>query len=491
MLETVNLGAELGKKEYGAAMDKRDLELARLQRKARADGAPVLLVLEGWHAAGKGVVLSRLLQPLDARGYVVHNVGPPTEEERLRPPLWRFWNRTPEDGQVAIFNHGWHGATVRSRVGGDAKGHAIDAAWERARVFERQLAESGAAVVKIFLHISEKEQGKRFKKLAKAPAFSWKVGKEEKKQHKDYDDWLQAWEEMLRETSTPCAPWTMVSATDERFAVVRVAETLVSALENRLSRPAPRKGPSRKRFARRTSPLDRVDLGQALDKAEYSDKLDDLQKELRRLQHLCYVERKPVVILYEGWDAAGKGGNIRRLIRELDPRGYDVVPVAAPEGAEKRHHYLWRFWRSLPKAGHFAIYDRSWYGRVLVERVEGFATPAEWRRAYREINEFEKALADYGTVLVKFWVHISKEEQLARFEARQQTPSKRWKITDEDWRNREKWDAYYDAVSDTLEQTSTVDAPWTIVAGNDKRFARVQALETVTDAVRRSLEAGK
>jgi polyphosphate kinase 2 (PPK2 family) len=226
----------------------------------------------------------------------------------------------------------------------------------------------------------------------------------------------------------------------------------------------------------------------SLDRDDYKKRLDDLQEELRRLEHLMYVQRVPAMLIYEGWDAAGKGGNIRRLTRELDPRGYEVVPVGPPQGAEKTHHYLWRFWRALPKAGHLNIFDRSWYGRVLVERVEGFASPEEWQRAYREITEFETELAQYGVVITKFWIHISKEEQLARFESRQETPHKQWKITEDDWRNREKWDAYWDAVSDMIERTSTPSAPWVIVEGNDKLHARVRTLEVVTQRLRAVLE---
>jgi len=219
--------------------------------------------------------------------------------------------------------------------------------------------------------------------------------------------------------------------------------------------------------------------------------MEELQHELRRLQHLCYRERVPVTIVYEGWDAAGKGGNIRRLLAELDPRGYEVVPIGAPVGDERTHHYLWRFWRALPKAGHFTVFDRSWYGRVMVERIEGFATPGEWDRAYREINEFEEQLVEFGAVVIKFWLHISKDEQLARFEARQNTPHKRWKITEEDWRNRERWNDYWAAVSEMIERTSTIGAPWTIIAGDDKKYARVQALQTVVDRVSERLKARK
>lgn len=492
MLETVDLKARLAKEEYKTAMDRLDLELGGLQRRLREANLPLLVVFEGWDAAGKGSVMSRLLQALDPRGYKVYNIAPSTERETFFPPMRRFWLTLPNDGAIAIYNHSWYRQVLNERVEENDTAGQWQTAYERIRVFERQLGDDGAVIVKFFLHISEKEQAKRFKKLAKDPAYAWKVGKAEKKRHKHYEDYLPSIEDMLRETSTPFAPWTLVPATDERFAIVKVAETLQVAIERALalrqSKEANPPTPAPPAPPRRTSPLEQADLSQSLERDEYKEKLDELQMELRRLQHLCYRERRPVAILYEGWDAAGKGGNIRRLVRELDPRGYEVVPVAAPEGEERKHHYLWRFWKALPKAGHLTIFDRTWYGRVLVERVEGFATIAEWQRAYREINEFETQLCEYGMVMIKFWIHLSKEEQLSRFEARQQTPHKQWKITEEDWRNRERWDEYWEAVSDMIERTSTPHAPWTIIEGNDKLHARVQALEVVTGRIADALD---
>jgi len=489
MLETVDLKARLTKTEYREAQEKLDLELARLQREMRSAAIPALVVFEGWDAAGKGSVLSRLLQPLDPRGFAVHTIGPPTEAEQMRPPMRRFWLMLPNDGFIGIYNHSWYRQVLEERVENGKGDDGWQGAYEQTRVFERQLVDDGAVIVKFFLHISKKEQAKRFKKLREDPAFAWKVGKAERRRHKRYEEYYQAAEDMLRETSTSYAPWTLVPATDDRFAMVKVAETLAAAFDKALGRG--KKSPARKARAtpRRTSPLERVDTTLTLSPKEYERALPKLQAEVRRLQHLCYVRRTPVVILYEGWDAAGKGGNIRRLTRDLDPRGYEVVPVAAPQGEERTHHYLWRFWRALPKAGHFAIFDRSWYGRVMVERIEGFATPEEWGRAFREINEFETELVEFGTVLIKFWLHISKDEQLRRFESRQQIPHKQWKITEEDWRNREKWDEYWRAVSDMIERTSTVGAPWTIVEANDKRFARVKALKVVAKRLTETLEA--
>ena len=488
MLETIDLNAKLPKAEYRKTLEKLDLRLAQLQRDLRAARIPALALFEGWDAAGKGSVLSRLLQPLDPRGFKVHNVKLPTKEEKMRPPLRIFWLTLPAHGAIGIYNHSWYREVLDERVEGDGSGQALQSAYERLRVFERQLADDGMVIVKFFLHISKKEQAKRFKALSEDPAFAWKVGKAERRRHKRYEDYYQAAEDMLRETSTPYAPWTLVPATDERFALVKVAETLADAFENARRAGPAKSGRTPRKTRRRTSPLDRVDLTLSLSREEYEKQLPEFQAELRRLQHLCYVRRTPVIIAYEGWDAAGKGGNIRRLTRELDPRGYEVVSIGAPEGEEKTHHYLWRFWRALPKAGHLTVFDRTWYGRVMVERIEGFATPEEWGRAYREINEFEEQLVEFGTVVIKFWLHISKEEQLERFEARRETAHKQWKITDEDWRNREKWEDHWHAVSDMIERTSTVHAPWTIIEANDKCYARVKTLTVVTDRLKAALE---
>ena len=234
--------------------------------------------------------------------------------------------------------------------------------------------------------------------------------------------------------------------------------------------------------------LETVDLTLALSKKEYQRQLQRRQVQVRELAYQVYVQKRPVVIVYEGWDAAGKGGSIKRLTARMDPRGYVVYPISAPQGDDKEHHYLWRFWRRLPERGQIAIFDRSWYGRVLVERVEGFATEEEWKRAYREINSFERQLHDFGTIIIKFWIHISREEQLRRFEQRKSIEYKSWKLTEEDWRNREKWPLYEQAVEEMLLKTSTVTAPWTIVEGEDKYWARVRALTTVVETLSRELD---
>ncbi len=491
MLENIDLSRKLSKPEYKAAIGSLETKMGILQREARALGVPVVIVFEGWDAAGKGTMINRLLLAMDPRGFNVYPTNPPDEDERFRPFLWRFWTRTPARGRFAIFDRSWYGRVMVERVDKLVRKKVWQRAYEEINAFERQLVDNGAVVVKFFLHISKATQKKRFRKLQKDPVTAWKVTRDDWRHHKQYDKYLLAVDEMIEKTSRAHAPWTVVEAHDQRYATVKIFKTVIRAVEARLA-ASKRKKPA----ARSPKPsvevpiesvLDRVDLSQTLSRAEYEKRIDRLQERMWEVEHRIYSERVPLVILYEGWDAGGKGGNIKRLVSNMDPRGYEVIPIAAPNDIEKAHHYLWRFWQHLPKAGHIAIFDRTWYGRVLVERVEGFCTEAEWRRAYSEINELEAHLADYGTVLVKFWLEISKDEQLKRFRARQGTPIKRWKITYEDWRNREKWPQYRLAVDEMLVRTSTTHAPWTIVEANCKLFARVKTLETVLAAVERRL----
>ncbi len=495
MLELIELDKKLSKDEYKEIFPDLEIRMGECQRAARAAGVPVIIVFEGWDAAGKGSVINRLTQALDPRGFKVNPISAPNEEQRLRPWMWRFWEDLPPAGSFGIFDRSWYGRVLTERVEGLTPREEWERGYQDITEFERQLADEGAVIVKFWLHISKHEQKKRFEKMEAQPSTAWKVGKGEWKRHKDYDKWLAAVEDMLERTGTAYAPWTVVESMQGRYRRVKVFETVLDAVQKELQRrkDAPPRKP--KPMAKpKPSPddgqtiLDRVDLTLSLDREEYDEQRKALQKRLFDLEHELYVARIPVVIAYEGWDAGGKGGNIKRLTRGLDPRGYEVVPIAAPNDVEKAHHYLWRFWRNVPKAGHITIFDRTWYGRVLVERVEGFCTEEEWRRAYREINEFERQLTDFGTVLVKFWLQIDQEEQLRRFKEREVTPYKEWKITPEDWRNREKWNRYRVAVIDMLQRTSTASAPWTILEANCKLYARVKALRTVADAIEAALK---
>jgi polyphosphate:AMP phosphotransferase len=477
MLQTIDLDAKLGKEEYKQARDALDLHLSQLQRDIRNARIPVIVVFEGWEASGIGTAISRLLGPLDPRGYKSHTFGKPGQEAAFRPPMWRFWVSLPAAGDIAVYDGSWY----RHILDDKKKSRELD--YERYRIFERQLIDDGAVIVKFWLHVGKEEQARRFRKLEKSKALAWKVTKKDWRRNQHYDAYMAIADEMIAETSTAQAPWTSVPAHDNRYATVRIAETFVAAMENALAAKKRPPAPMRKESRHLDSPLDSADMSVEIDRATYERQLPKLQKKLAHLEAMIYVPRIPVVIVYEGWDASGKGGNIKRLVASLDHRGFEVTPVGAPEGEEKTHHYLWRFWRNVPKAGHITIFDRSWYGRVLVERVENFARPDEWQRAYAEINEFEHELASFGTVLVKFWINISKDEQLRRFKARQEIAYKQWKITPDDWRNRDKWDAYHKAVSDMIQKTSTPCAPWTIVEGNCKLHARLKTLSTVINAI--------
>ncbi len=489
MLDTVNLNSRLTKDEFKKIQQQWELTLGTFQRELRQKGIPTIVLIEGWDTSGKGTLLNRILLHLDPRGYWVHNITKPTREEKLRPYLWRFWTKLPGRGDTAFFNHSWYWPLILEAHKEGWGTNKIRSELEEILTFERHLIEDGHLVLKFFLHISKKEQKKRFEKLAKDPAFQWRAKGKNKELLKEYDELYKITDFILNETNTNLAPWHIIPATDEKFCIAETGNILLSRWEDVLKNGMDI--PSYELAPRTTEPLKEVDLSLSVNRETYDELLPKLQKELRKLQFLCFKERIPVVIMFEGWDAGGKGGAIKRLVRELDPRGYEVIPIGAPQGEEKTHHHLWRFWKALPKAGHFTIYDRSWYGRVLVERIEGFAQPRDWMRGYSEINEFELQLAKWGAIIIKFWIHISPEEQLKRFEERQNNPNKQWKITEEDWRNRAKWKEYEEAVNDMIDRTSTVYAPWTIVEGNDKLFARIKVLNTVIKTIKKFLKNKK
>ncbi|HKM80971.1 MAG TPA: polyphosphate:AMP phosphotransferase [Candidatus Acidoferrum sp.] len=491
MLQNIDLSRTFDKASFKAQKTEADLKLGDLQRTAKSLEIPTIILFEGWSASGKGTLINELILPLDPRGFTVYSARRPTEEEAFYPFLWRFWKRTPTRGRIAIFDRSWNRRVIVDRIEEPLKGQRLRQAFEDIRSFERQLTDEGTVIVKFFLHISKTEQERRFDNLRANGATAWRVTKDDIRQHERYAEYLAATEEMLTETDTDFAAWTIVEAHDRRFATLKIFATVIDTLERRIA-AADRKSEDRPPASQRaghfkTIALDQVDLSLSLSPEEYDVRIKRAQNVLRELEHEIYLRRVPVVIVYEGWDAAGKGGNIRRLTKNLDPRGYEVVPIAAPNDVEKAHHYLWRFWAQMPKAGHITIFDRSWYGRVLVERVEGFCTEAQWRRAYREINAMEQHLVHFGTIVLKFWLHIHPDEQLRRFNERQGFAHKQWKITDEDWRNREKMPQYRDAVEEMLHRTTTPYAPWTIVESNCKRYARIKVLETVCEAIRTRL----
>ena len=476
-------------------MDKLAPKFAALQREARAKGLPVMVVFEGWGASGKGTMISRLIQPLDPRGFKVFTIQAENEEEHMHPFLWRFWTKTPAKGRMHIFDRSWYRRVITEQMDAPMDQKRLDAAYHQILSFEEQLSADGTLIIKFFLHISADEQEKRLKKLERSSETKWRVTKADWKHFKQYKAYLPMYDHMLEQTDMSWAPWHVIEATDREYAAVKVMTIVAGMIEERLNEENAKE--SRSHLAERaqeelpgteetmrTTVLDGVDASLTMTKEDYKKRLSVLQKELTRLQNEMYLKRIPVVVALEGWDAAGKGGAIKRLTEPLDPRGYEVVPTAAPNDIEKAHHYLWRFWRAMPKDGHMTIFDRTWYGRVMVERIEGFCSQAEWRRAYREINQMEQNLTDHGVIVLKFWLQIDKDEQERRFNERMEDPEKQWKITDEDWRNREKWDAYVKAVDEMILRTSTTYAPWTIVEADSKYYARIKILETVVWALK-------
>lgn len=499
VLKTVKSKKKVPKQDYKEWFPRLKGELRELQQRARELNLPVLIIFEGLAMSGKGDCIRHLTETLDPRGFSVHSIYQPTEEEERRHWLWRFWLRMPPRGKLSFFERSWYTRVLEERVEKLCTKKEWSAAYQEINQTEGMLANDGMLVLKFWLHISKKEQKKRLKAAEHDPFRRYHVTRKDWVHHGRFKDYQDAAQEMIERTSTHLAPWTVVESGDHRFRRMKIFQTLCEKLAgavNQLSRPA---RPSRRTptipvstidvpvLEEMPTLLDQVDLTQSLTPEEYDKRKVALQVKLRRLQYEGSKAGLPLVILYEGWDAAGKGGSIRRLTATLDPRFYDVIPISKPTPEELARHYLWRFWRVLPKTGHIAIYDRSWYGRVMVERIEGFCTEEEWRRAYQEINEFESQLSNAGIPIVKFWLHITPEEQLRRFEARAANPHKRWKLTDEDWRNREKWDQYREAVVDMVRATSTTYAPWTVVEGNCKRFARVRAMETVIESYKNAL----
>lgn len=495
MLEKIDLKKKCQGKEYKAKLEEESAKLSVLQRQCKEAGIPVIIVFEGFGAAGKGTQINRLIQAMDPRGFSVYTSNKESEDERLHPFLWRYWTKIPAKGRFAIFDRSWYRRVLVDRFDKITKKEELPSAFHDILSFERQLTDDGTVIIKFFLYISKEEQKKRFKLLEDSRETAWKVTEADWKRNKEYSEYLKINEEMLEKTDTDYAPWVIVEAMDKNYAALKIISSVTARLEKELEKKAALTK-SEKKAAKavdkyKSGVLSGVDLSKALSNKEYKQKLDSLQKKMEILHSELYRLRIPVVICFEGWDAGGKGGAIKRLTSHMDPRGYQVNPTASPNDTEKAHHYLWRFWNNMPKAGHIAIFDRTWYGRVMVERIEGFCSEAEWKRAYQEINEMEEHLANSGCIVLKFWLHIDKDEQEKRFKERMENPAKQWKITDEDWRNREKWDEYEKAVDEMLVRTSTTYAPWEIVEANSKYYARVKVLKTVVEAMEKEIEKRK
>jgi polyphosphate:AMP phosphotransferase len=488
MFESVELQREISRSEYEAALPELRSRLLAAQRELRRTKHAVVIVVSGVEAAGKSDVVNRLHEWLDARGLSAHAFWRDSDEERERPRYWRFWRTLPPRGSIGILFGSWYTQPIIDRVYRRTGGAEFDRELQRIAFFERMLAQDGTVIIKLWFHIPKAEEKRRIERQRKGRSKSL-YGPMAQAFTKKYERFAEISECAIRATDTAEAPWRIIEATDARYRDLTVGRIVLEALEDLVRPAAPESSrivvaqadESSEIAAKTRTVLDRTAAGVAVDDAKYGRQLAKLQAAAGALAWKAWKRERSTVVLFEGWDASGKGGAIRRLIAPIDARLYRVISIAAPTDEERAQHYLWRFWRQLPRAGAMTIYDRSWYGRVLVERVENFATVEEWSRAYREINDFEEQLVDHGVVLVKFWLHIDPKEQLRRFRERQKIAWKQHKITDEDWRNREKWDAYRLAVHDMVTHTSSAIAPWTIVPANDKRAARLAVLQTVVE----------
>lgn len=481
MFEAVSMGAEMDRAEYDEKLPKLRQGLLRAQADVRTRGLQVFVVFAGVDKAGAGDVVNLLNEWMDPRFIsTLAYDDQPSDEDAALPRWWRIWQDMPGAGRFALVLGGWYRPALN-----DAKNpRAVLAENER---FERLLADNGALVLKFWMHLDAERHRARLEELSAEPETAWRVTERDWEQLARHDAYLTQAADAIARTDAPHAPWVLIDGADRRHRTIAVGEALLASLKSRLATdrvaPAPAVTPVPK-----GNVLDSLDLTRRkLPKAPYKTELARLQGCVARLQREAFSRGVSTVAAFEGWDAAGKGGAIRRVTRAMDARAVRVVPIAAPTDEELARNYLWRFWRRLPREGRVTVFDRSWYGRVLVERVEGFATDADWHRAYREINDFEAQLTDHGVVLLKFWLHLSPEEQKRRFKAREKTPWKRWKLTREDWRNREKWGAYAEAVHEMVARTSTPRAPWTLVSAEDKRSARLTVLRVWAETLEAAL----
>jgi len=492
MFESAELGHTIDKERYEAEEPAlREALLNAQYDLLEKKGFPVIILISGVDGAGKGETVNLLHEWMDPRHIETHALDAPSQEETDRPAFYRFWRALPPKGKIGIFFTSWYTEPILSRVHRQTSNADLDQRMEQIRLFERMLASEGALILKFWFHLSKRQQKDRLEKLEAKARTRWRVTDQDWRHFKLYDRFRRISERSLRETSTAEAPWIVVEGADARYRSLAVGRAILGAVRGRLDEPVEK--PTESHTAPFLPPVDnvnvlrRLDLAQSMDKETYEQALDKHQGELSRLTRNPRFRDISVIAVFEGSDAAGKGGAIRRVTGALDARQYHIFPIAAPTEEERAQPYLWRFWRHLPRRGKLAIFDRSWYGRVLVERVEGFASESAFMRAYAEINDFEEQLVRHRIVVVKFWLQISEEEQLKRFKEREQTSFKRFKITADDWRNREKWAAYELAVCDMVDRTSTEIAPWTLVEANDKHFARIKVLRTLSERIESAL----
>jgi polyphosphate:AMP phosphotransferase len=496
MFEASELGHEIDKEQYEREVPELRAKLLEAQYAVKENGTfPVIVLIAGVDGAGKGETVNVLNDWMDPRHIRTIAFDDPTDEELERPRMWRYWRALPPKGRIGILFGSWYSDPIVERVFRRSRRSDLDGAVVEIRRFEEMLSAEGALIVKFWFHLSKKDQEERLREIDRDKKRTWRVTRADWKQFKKYDDYYAVSEHVVRLTSTGDAPWIVVEGKDRRYRELTAGRTLLGAIERHLEvDPKVRAATQRRRSAEIVRPIDgrdvitELDLSVSMPPEQYDDELEKWQGELNRLSRRPRFREIGVVAAFEGMDAAGKGGAIRRVTGALDARQYRVIPVAAPTEDERAQPYLWRFWRDLPRKGRLTLYDRTWYGRVLVERVEGYCSEPDWMRAYDEINDFEEQLCQSRTVLVKFWLQISEEEQLKRFKGRESTQFKHYKITEDDWRNRKKWAAYQSAAADMVQRTSTDIAPWTLVPANDKYFARIKVLKTIVKRIEQALD---
>lgn len=496
MFESAELGHRIDKTTYKNEVPALRAALLDAQYQIKEDGKiPVIVLVSGQDGAGKGETINVLYEWMDPRYISTLAFAASSDEERQRPFMWRYWRALPAKGRVGIFAGSWYSSPIHDRIEGSMTKAQMDARIEQINRFEQMLVNEGALVLKFWFHLTKDGQKRRLKALEKNPKTAWRVTQWNWDRLKTYDKLQDVIGHVLRMTNTPWAPWIIVEGEDDYYRSLTTGKILLDAIHQRLANSQRQTTP----VARRAQPnIDGRDVlselkldAKPMKKETYEAQLAQWQGRLSELVRDPRFKNRSLICAFEGSDAAGKGGSIRRIAASLDARDYQIVPVAAPTEEERAQPYLWRFWRHIPKTGRVTIFDRTWYGRVLVERVEGFCSEEDWLRAYAEINDFEHDLSDAGVIVVKFWLQISKEEQLRRFKEREKIEFKQFKITDEDWRNRDKWDAYHQAVCDMVDRTSTGSAPWTLVEANDKAYARVKVLRTVCERLEAALEGDK
>ena len=493
MFESAEIGHKIDKSVYKIEepLLREALLDAQYELKEHKD-FPVVILINGVDGAGKGETVNLLNEWMDPRLIATCAFGQPSDEEEERPRMWRYWRALPAKGRIGILFGSWYTDPIIERVAGDIKASELHHQIDEIVRFEKMLAHEGVLLLKFWFHLSKDKQKQRLEQLEKDPKTRWRVTEQDWQHFKQYDKFKEVSESVLRETSTAEAPWNVVEGEDANYRSLTVGKLILQEIKQRLAQQP--KVMSQSDAAPLLPPidnlqlLDTLDLDKSYSKKDYQEDLEKWQGKLNLLSRHPKFKEHSVIAVFEGNDAAGKGGSIRRITAALDARQYTIIPIAAPSEDERVQPYLWRFWRHIPRKGRFSIFDRSWYGRVLVERVEGYCQEHEWLRAYSEINDFEQQLVEHGAIVVKFWLAISKEEQLKRFQEREQIGFKRFKITEEDWRNRDKWDNYVHAVGDMVERTSTDIAPWTLVEANNKYYARIKVLKTLCEAIEKALD---